>query len=571
LIDITDSYTFQQDCFTRFQGQADALPLPERFTFPFYYQPHPLSALAAAELQHYLADQVDWVHNFGITEGVPGAIGMGHGKMFGVLVVKNQQGALGYLAAFSGKLAGRNDHARFVPPVFDLLLEDNFYQAEEQELNEMNRRIATLEQHPDLPEIELLLLQKTATAAQQLEAEKHKLKVAKLHRKQQRIHFEQEMTPEAFQEVQENFIRESLQDQFRFKELRRYWDQQIQAVQAQKNQLTDEIQALKEARKTKSAGVQQQIFEHYLFLNQSGTQKSLADIFQQGAATAPPAGAGECAAPKLLQYAFLHQLKPIAMAEFWWGVSHTGEVRKHGHFYPACRGKCEPILAHMLEGVEMDPNPMMTSSASDKAIDLVYEDDYFLVLNKPASLLSVPGKTITDSVYSRMKQQYPQATGPLIVHRLDMGTSGLMLVAKTAEIHKVLQSQFIRRTIKKRYVAVLEGTVREEKGVIDLPLRVDLEDRPRQMVCYEYGREARTQWEVIAREDGKTRIHFYPITGRTHQLRVHAAHPLGLNMPILGDDIYGNQGDRLHLHADQIAFVHPVSGEQMTIQVSAEF
>jgi tRNA pseudouridine32 synthase/23S rRNA pseudouridine746 synthase len=224
----------------------------------------------------------------------------------------------------------------------------------------------------------------------------------------------------------------------------------------------------------------------------------------------------------------------------------------------------------MLQGMSLDDNPMQDQSAALE-IDILYEDEYLLVLNKPAALLSVPGKSVTDSVYFRMKQRYPEATGPLMVHRLDMGTSGLMLVAKTAAVHKELQSQFIRHTIKKRYVALLDGQLLGDKGVIDLPLRVDLDDRPRQMVCYEYGKAARTEWQVLSREGGLTRVHFYPVTGRTHQLRVHAAHPQGLNTPILGDELYGTAQERLHLHADRIEFDHPATGERRVVECAPAF
>ena len=219
----------------------------------------------------------------------------------------------------------------------------------------------------------------------------------------------------------------------------------------------------------------------------------------------------------------------------------------------------------------MDDNPFQTNTAKGKELEIIFEDEHLVVVNKPAEFLSVPGKRVTDSVYTRMKNQYPDATGPLVVHRLDMSTSGLLLVAKSSEIHKKLQSQFIKRQIKKRYVALLNGLITDEEGFIDLPLRVDLDNRPNQLVCYEYGKSAQTKWEVIKRYDGKTVVYFYPITGRTHQLRVHAAHPLGLNTPIVGDDLYGTKANRLHLHAESITFQHPITKELMTIAVDADF
>lgn len=556
------------ECFTRFLEPVQNLSVPERFTFPFHYTPHPLCLLAAKELKQYLEKQSTFDHNFGLETDQQG---VAYGKMFGVLVVLNQQNELGYLAAFSGKIGGKTHHHGFVPPVFDLLDEAGFYRKEEDVLSEMNRRIEDLEKQPLLLKLLAQLQNETTEAERQLTAEKERTKTTKLDRKQQREAAEKHLSPEEFQVLDAELIEASKRDHYILRDLKKYWKQRFADLEAQIGPLASEIQTLKETRKKKSSALQQHIFDHYFFLNQAGQQKSLTDIFQSNAATPPPSGAGECAAPKLLQYAFLHNLKPVAMAEFWWGESPVGEIRKHGQFYPACRGKCEPILGHMLEGMSLDKNPMLEGQAATLDLEIVYEDEHLLVVNKPASLLSVPGKNVTDSVYFRMKQRYPEATGPMVVHRLDMGTSGLILVAKTAAVHKILQSQFIGRTIKKRYVAVLEGYIPGESGTIDLPLRVDLDDRPRQMVCYGYGKHARTAWRVVSRGEGTTRVYFFPITGRTHQLRVHAAHPKGLNTPILGDELYGNKGERLFLHADRIEFEHPVSGEVMVIQKDPEF
>jgi len=260
------------------------------------------------------------------------------------------------------------------------------------------------------------------------------------------------------------------------------------------------------------------------------------------------------------------------MAEFWWGQSPKSEIRKHKQFYPACKSKCEPILlSHMLKGLDMEANPFQENPAEGKEIEIIYEDEILAVINKPAEFLSVPGKIISDSVYQRVKDLYPNATGPLIVHRLDMSTSGLMLIAKDEETYVKLQGQFIKRTIKKRYVALLDGVLKEKDGFIDLPLRVDLDDRPRQLVCYEHGKSAQTKWERIEIRNNQTLVYFYPITGRTHQLRVHASHELGLKTPIVGDDLYGSKANRLHLHAESLTFEHPISKEELTIQKESEF
>jgi tRNA pseudouridine32 synthase/23S rRNA pseudouridine746 synthase len=259
------------------------------------------------------------------------------------------------------------------------------------------------------------------------------------------------------------------------------------------------------------------------------------------------------------------------MAEFWWGQSPKSEIRKHRQFYPACKSKCEPILmTHMLKGLQIDANPF-EDNPTGKEIEVVYEDEVLLVINKPAEFLSVPGKKITDSVYQRIKEKYPEATGPLVVHRLDMSTSGLMLIAKDEATYVKLQSQFIKRTISKRYVALLDGVLHDNEGSIDLPLRVDLEDRPRQLVCFDHGKPAQTNWKKIKIINNQTLVYFYPITGRTHQLRVHASHELGLKTPIIGDDLYGTKSNRLHLHAEQLIFIHPLSNKEICFHCEAEF
>ncbi len=332
----------------------------------------------------------------------------------------------------------------------------------------------------------------------------------------------------------------------------------------------DEIASIKKERKEKSNYLQQTLFSKYAFLNHKKESRSLLDIFNNPAIK-PPAGSGDCSAPKLLQHAFLNDLTPICMAEFWWGISPNSAIRKHKNFYPACQGRCKPILTHMLGGIEMDENLLLENLAENQELEIVYEDNVLLIVNKPSEFLSVPGKNISDSVYTRIKEKYPKATGPLIVHRIDMSTSGILLLTKTKEAHKVLQSQFIKRTIKKRYVALLDGDLTENSGTIKLPLRVDLDDRPRQLVDFEYGKNAETNWQIIKKENGKTKVYFYPITGRTHQLRVHAAHKDGLNTPIVGDDLYGKKENRLHLHAEFIEFSHPETNKIMSFTIAADF
>jgi tRNA pseudouridine32 synthase / 23S rRNA pseudouridine746 synthase len=541
-------HTFHQD--------ISQIPLPEKFTFPFFYEPHELSKIAAKELQNYLETQTDWEHNFGLDESQSGMI---IGKMFGVLVVQNQHNQLGYLVAFSGKLAESNHLPYFVPTVFDMLEEEGFFKKEEQILNQYNQEIDVLEQSEVYLNAVKNLQEVKSQAETEITNQKKTIKIGKINRGSQR--------KSASQEELENLNLISQTEGILLKKMTQYWNYKIADATKEVEQFTTKINSRKEARKTKSAELQQQLFDNYSFLNQFGKLKSLGEIFNGN----PPAGSGECAAPKLLHYAFQNQLKPIAMAEFWWGKSPKSEVRKHQQFYPACTGKCEPILAHMLEGIALEENPFLINSAENKELEIVFEDEFLLLVNKPSEFLSVPGKQVSDSVYTRMKLKYPNATGPLVVHRLDMSTSGLLLIAKSSEIHKKLQSQFIKRQIKKRYVALLDGILTDEKGIIDLPLRVDLDNRPNQIVCYEFGKKAETHWEVIDRKNNQTRVYFYPITGRTHQLRVHAAHSLGLNAPIVGDDLYGTKANRLHLHAESITFQHPISKELITISVPADF
>lgn len=550
--------------FQPFKTNISGIPLPAKFTFPFYYEPHELSILAAKELQEYLTSQTDFEHNFGLQEGQTGLI---IGKMFGVLVCQDKEENLGYLWAFSGKLAENNHHNFFVPPVFDMLQQDGFFKKEEEVLNAINREIESLKKDNNylFAKEHWATTQKEAT--EDLQNQKERIKDLKIARDIKRQNFPTNATPTEIETFEYELSEESKKESILLKKMTKYWKYQLEDAKKEMLVFSDKIEELKELRKQKSGELQQQLFQQYAFLNQNKKLKSIGAIFDNN----PPAGAGECAAPKLLQYAFENDLTPIAMAEFWWGLSPKSEVRKHQQFYPACRSKCEPILEHMLEGIVMDNNPFLENPAEGKEIEIVFEDDYLAVINKPAEFLSVPGKNIKDSVYQRVKNLYPEATGPLIVHRLDMSTSGLLLIAKSEAIYKELQSQFIKRTVQKRYVALLDGIVATDEGYIDLPLRVDLDNRPNQLVCYEHGKPAQTKYKVIERKEGKTRIHFFPISGRTHQLRVHASHVSGLNCPILGDDLYGIKEKRLYLHAEEITFNHPITKQNVTVFKAANF
>ena len=553
-------------CLLHFKSPLKDITLPEKFTFPFCYDPHPLAIVAAKELQDYISQHPTLLHDFGISDKNNGL-----GKMFGVLVVKDQENNVGYLAAFSGKLMGGNHFDGFVPPIFDTLDKNGFYKKEESETHQINRKIEELENTPEYLDCVALLKQKNTEYNVSLSALKKEIKTAKHQRQIKRSEGKSTLSVEDFNQLNEILNQESIVYHYKLKDMIKYWKCRLEDIQNQLILFEKEIYELKELRRKRSVKLQHKLFEQYTFLNQYKELKNINEIFELKEDLSPASGAGECAAPKLLQYAFRHDLQPVAMAEFWWGRSPSSEIRKHGQYYPACNRKCKPILAHMLEGIEMDENPMLQNPALGKDLPIVMEDEFLLVVNKPAEFLSVPGKKIVDSVYNRMRIKYPKATGPLIVHRLDMSTSGLMLIAKTKEIHQHLQNQFIKRRIHKRYVAVLEGIVTQDTGEIELPIRVDLDDRPRQLICFEHGKPALTRWKVIERKENQTRIHFYPVTGRTHQLRVHASHIQGLGMPIKGDDLYGTRADRLYLHAERLEFIHPVSKENLMVECPSEF
>lgn len=544
------------------------MALPKRFTYPFFYKPHPLCRMAAEQLQDWLKSQTDWKHNFGIDHFVDG---VNVGKMFGVLLVQNSKGEIGFLSAFSGKLAGKHHLLGFVPPIVDYLTVDSFFRKGEKEIEEVTDEIEAIVQSNAYLELKTNHQQQQQQAASELGTSRHALKAAKKYRKVRREEAQQKLSAADYEQLIEELKEESLQIHYKDKDLQRYWRAKLEASELALHDYELKINALKVKRRQMSANLQQQLFDQYQFLNIDGDTRDVSDIFEHTPFKIPPAGAGDCALPKLLQYAFLHDLKPLAMAEFWWGQSPGSEIRKHGYFYPSCKGKCEPILSHMLKGMSVDESPMLSVSTKEVQLEAIYEDDHLLVVNKPHEFLSVPGKSNADSVLARMEAKYPQATGPLLVHRLDRATSGLLLVAKTKEVHKALQDQFLKQTIKKRYVALLEGEIVENEGTVDLPLRPDVEDRPRQLVCHEYGKQALTQWKVVGRSNGRTLLHLWPLTGRTHQLRMHAAHADGLNAPIVGDDLYGKTDSRLHLQAAALEFEHPITKASLKFELESEF
>lgn len=538
--------------FHPFQSPTDGIELPEAFTNPFHYTPHPLCLLATKEVQAYLETRGDWREE------------LEKGKMFGVLVVRKPTGEIGFLAAFSGNLAHSNNHDYFVPPVYDLLRPDGFFKIEEEQITAINHELEAMQHNPAYLSWKEELQQQQTAASQALQTAKTFLKTEKERRARLR---ETGLTADE----DARLIQESQFQKAEYKRLERKWKAELTQLETRIQEYEKQIQQRKQERKKRSAALQLRLFAQFNLLNARGETKDLCEIFAPTAQQVPPAGAGECAAPKLLQYAYLNQLRPIAMAEFWWGNSPKTEIRRHGYFYPACKGKCEPILKHMLIGLPVAFQSVQIPVTSDISLEILYEDDDLLVVNKPAGMLSVPGKEANFSVYDWARKQYPEATGPLIVHRLDMATSGLLLIAKKKEIHQHLQAQFKNRTIRKRYIARLDGIVASDKGTISLPICPDPLDRPRQIVHETLGKPAVTTYEVLQRSEHQTWIAFYPHTGRTHQLRVHAAHPDGLNAPIEGDTLYGQESDRLYLHAELLEFDHPTTGKRIHIEKPADF
>ncbi|WP_438969140.1 pseudouridine synthase [Nonlabens sp.] len=542
--------------------------IPQKFTFPFLYEPHPLAVEAAEQLKSYLDSFDNWFFDLNL-----GPENYQHplGKMFGVLVVKNKDGNLGHLWAYSGVITGNQIDSEFVPLVFNMFTEDSLYAKENSKLDRLNKEIKALEKDANFLKAKKQFIELEKESKLLLYNQRKKHSNLKANRKAERLKALETLNDQDYQKLIDQHQMQGMHAKFLLKEYKIYLNEKILPLENFISKQESEIKKLKQQRKELSNQLQEWIFEQYSFLNANGERKNAMELFQNIPPYLPPSGTGDCAAPKLLQYAYLHGLKPLAMAEFWYGESLRSQIRKHGHFYPSCRSKCEPLLEHMLQGLDVDDNPMLENPAEGKELHLIYEDEQIMAVNKPEEFLSVKGKTIEDSVETRMKKRFPEATGPLIVHRLDMSTSGVLVLTKSLKVHKKLQDQFEKRTVKKRYVALLDGNVKEDNGFINLALRVDLDNRPFQMVDPELGKSARTRYEVIERKDGKTRVHFYPITGRTHQLRVHAAHPLGLNCPIIGDDLYGHKKDRLYLHAEQIEFIHPVTLKPVLLKVPAPF
>lgn len=538
-----------------FKQSLKDIPIPNQFTYPFNYTPHPLCIIAAKETMEHIKGMKNCVDE------------LAGGKMFGVLVCKDHDGRLCYLSAFSGLLMGKNKINFFVPPVFDLLNKEGYFQKEERNISLINRQIEKLSNQKRLSDLNneytKLVEKKNNTIKKAKEEYKASKAMRELLRKDINLS----------KEENNRLIKESQFQKAEIKRIEKDAANKIATIKESIDIIYKEIDNLKIERKKRSANLQKYLFSKFSFLNILGERKDLNEIFIESFNIIPPSGSGECAGPKLLQYAFINNLFPIAMAEFWWGNSPKGTIRHHGQYYPACTGKCKPILSHMLKGLDIEKNPLSISQKYDK-LNIAYEDDYLLAIDKPAGLLSVPGKENEQSVKSVIKASLPRIKDIYVVHRLDMATSGILIIAKNISIYKEMQRLFATKQIKKRYIAVVNGIVKEN-GIISLKLRPDYLNRPRQIVDNENGKEAITSYNILGYEDknGKqvTRLELFPSTGRTHQLRVHCAHSLGLNAPIIGDELYGNKAERLYLHAEMIEFNHPITKNKIIIEVKEPF
>ena len=575
------SSTIPYLCTMKFHPILSEQSLPARFNNPFDYEPDALCHTAVKLLQANLP------------------IAPTEGKMYGVLIVE-RDGQIGYLQAYSGQIADEGED--FVPAVFDYLQPDGYFKTHEAEITLLNQQIAQLKASTAYQQAQEDLKTIRQKAEKAIEEARKVMQGAKFLRDKRR--------KEAFiSEAERNEM--TRQSQFLKAELQRKkkaYAEQITAAQTIVNSYQERITAWKRERKMKSDCLQRWLFSQFSLLNARREHKNLLDIFRDyylknspartkaahitnvntaeraakeslAASLLPPSGAGECCEPKLLQYAFLHGFKPISMAMFWWGPSPKTEIRQHGNYYPACNGKCKPILEWMLEGIdvaykECDRTNNETKTVPSEGLKILYEDDYLAVVVKPSGLLSIPGKGCQPSVYSILSERWKGKSDAFMVHRLDMATSGLLVVARSSEVHKALQAQFIGRTVKKKYVALLPLSILDKhlptEGRIDLPLSPDPDDRPRQRVDRTNGKPATTEYRFIGKtvygKDGQeaVKIALYPLTGRTHQLRIHCAHSDGLGTPIIGDNLYGQRAERLWLHAEHLEFTHPITQERMS-------
>lgn len=542
--------------FHRFKKDISSVSLPTSFNNPFHYSPHTLCVWAADELRLLLQSN----HRL--------AADAATGKMMGVLVVRNVAGEVGYLAGFSGLLCGSNRQAGFVPPVFDFLAPDGCFKREEAAITAINHKIAEIERSDEYHSAVEAVAHSECYAHETIAARKQQYAANKKARDEKRA------SGTATAAELEALIYQSRFEKAELKRLARACNEQVESARALLLPFTQRIAALAAERKQRSAALQEWLFTQFKVLNGRGEKASLLQIFATYTGALPPAGAGECAAPKMLHYAYENNMHPLAMAEFWVGASPTGEVRRDGFFYPSCKSKCYPILSYMLQGVDVEESALERGGDNLSAIKVVYEDDSLIVVDKPHGVLSVPGIVGGSSVQDWLRSTY-KSNDIFVVHRLDMATSGLLVAARSMDVFKAMQGLFASREVEKRYVALLNGVPQQCEGEITLPLMPDYDHRPCQKVSFEEGKPAKTIFKLLRNVQCDSSecalMLLQPVTGRTHQLRVHCAHHLGLNVPIVGDTLYGATAERLMLHASYVSFRHPVSGRRVEFSSLAPF
>lgn len=525
---------------------------PSRMNNPLNYTPHPLCVMAAEEVRRMVRENA-----------VMSSETRKSGKMFGVLVVETPDGNTGYLAAYSGQIAGRSDWDGFVPAVFDYLQDGGYFKTCEAEITAINKQVRLMETSEERRRLLTHLDETIAKAASEEQAYKTLMHESKARRDSERA--AGGVTPEREAEM----TRESQFQKAELRRMRRRNADTIAMAREACHRYDTSISLLKQKRRTMSDRLQEWLFHHFVMLNKDGDSRSLTDIFRTSLSASPPAGAGECCEPRLLQYAFSHAMTPKCMAMFWIGASPEGEIRHEQTYYPACRSKCKPILEWMLGKDIVKDDTFITQHNGDN-LTIIYQDSDIIVVDKPAGMLSVPGKNDAPSVLSLLQRKMEDNIFP--VHRLDMDTSGLMVFVRNKKAQRNLQRQFETHSIVKRYIALLERKPNSEQGTISLPLSPDMADRPRQMVDYRHGKQALTHYRLCTSPStpmrrqfltvGDNLVELSPLTGRTHQLRVHCAHPDGLASPIVGDRLYGTTNHpRLYLHAEYLEFRHPTTGE----------
>ena len=523
-------------------------PLPDSFTDPFRYSPDPL-VLQAGELL------MDRIRNSSELSGI-----FGEGKMLGVLAVAYGENfeKIGYIAAFSGNAGGMSMIDGFVPPIYDLLDPDGYFKTKEAEISALNTRISSEETSAELAELRAAL--KAVEADMNAELSRQKARMATLKAKRDQIR--SEVAEDA---CNIELIRQSQHEKAELRRIKTHWEGRIADLKGKISEHTGRVSSMKRLRKEMSDALQEWIFRQYIVHNCLGESRSILDIFTD-CGLVPPGGTGECAAPKLLDYAFRNGLKPLAMGEFWYGESPCTAVRTEGHFYPSCTSKCGPLLRYMLQGMELTKLEDVHGTPS-----VLYEDEDIIAVSKPSGMPSVPGLNCGPSLLDWLVSETGCSTVES-VHRLDMDTSGVMLFAKNPVAGNHIRKQFEEHTVRKTYRALLSFSgskqmIAGNSGTISIPLSPDYDERPRQKADQKQGKEAITEYHVDEiRKDGIL-VTFRPLTGRTHQLRVHSAHHLGLGHPIIGDLLYGGDaGPRLCLHAHEITFTHPTSMQKMTFQ-----